>query len=83
VYTEYVQSIFCLANPGEFFVSTNPTFKEVYGDTGQFNTNNDPVYITEVGLYNKFGELIAIAKTSEPIPKNITNFVPFNIELKL
>ncbi len=83
IYSEYVQSVMCIANPNEFYTSNNPTFVEVYGDNGINNTANDPVYITEVGLYNQYGELIAIAKTSEPVPKNKANMVAFNIDLKL
>lgn len=83
IYTEYVQSVMCMAMPNEFYTSNNPTFTEVYGSNGVNNTGNDPVYITEIGLYNQFGELIAIAKTSEPIAKNKANMVAFNIDLKL
>lgn len=83
IYTEFIQSVTCIAEPNEFYISNNPTFIEVYGENGENNINNDPVYITEVGLYNKYGELIAIAKTSEPIPKDKFNIAAFNIKLKL
>jgi hypothetical protein len=83
IYTEFIQSVTCIAEPNEFYISNNPTFVEVYGENGENNINNDPVYITEVGLYNKYGELIAIAKTSEPIPKDKFNIAAFNIKLKL
>jgi hypothetical protein len=83
IYSEYVQSVMCMAMPNEFYTSNNPTFTEVYGTNGVNNTGNDPVYITEIGLYNQYGELIAIAKTSEPIAKNKANMVAFNIDLKL
>jgi len=81
--TEFVQSIMAIAMPNEFYISKNPTFEEVYGVNGVNNITNDPVYITEIGLYNEFGELIAIAKTSEPIAKTKANIVSFNIQLKL
>lgn len=81
--TEFVQSIMAIAMPNEFYISKNPTFEEVYGVNGVNNITSDPVYITEVGLYNEFGELIAIAKTSEPIAKTKANIVSFNIQLKL
>jgi hypothetical protein len=37
------------------------------------NTTNDPVYITEIGLYNQYGEIIAIAKTSSRPVRRIAN----------
>jgi hypothetical protein len=83
IYTEFIQSVTCLAMPNEFYISNNPTFTEVYGPNGENNVNNDPVYITEIGLYNEFGELIAIAKTSEPIPKDKFSIYAFNVQLKL
>ena len=83
IYTEFIQAVTCIAMPNEFFISNNPTFTEVYGQDGVNNVNNDPVYISEIGLYNQYGELIAIAKTSEPIPKDKFNIAAFNINLKL
>lgn len=78
--TEFIQNIYAMAMPNEFYESENPTFLETYIDG---NPNNEPVYITEIGLYNANKELIAIAKTSEPIPKNKFNLVNFEIKLKL
>lgn len=83
IYTEFIQSVTCIASPNEFYISSNPTFIDVYGEEGVNNTNNDPVYITEIGLYNANKELIAIAKTSEPIPKDKFNIVAFTIDLKI
>jgi hypothetical protein len=78
--TEFVQSIYCLAMPNEFYDSNNPTFLDAYADG---NPNNDPVYITEIGIYNANQELIAIGKTSQPIPKTKNNVQQFEIQLKL
>jgi hypothetical protein len=78
--TEFVQNIIAFAMPNEFYESENPTFLETYIDG---NPNNEPVYITEIGLYNANKELIAIAKTSEPIPKNKFNLINFQIQLTL
>ncbi len=78
--TEFVQHITCLALPNEFYTSTNPTFIDVYGNNV---TNSDYVRITEVGLYNAAGILIAIAKTSEPVYKNRAGVVSFDITLKV
>lgn len=80
ILTEYIQRVYAFAMPDEFFQSTNPTFDEAYPNG---NPDNDPVYITEVGLYNQNDELIAIAKTNEPIPKTRFNIASFEIQLKL
>lgn len=75
--TEFVQTIVCTALPNEFFTTTNPTY------TSQMQSNGDPVYITEIGLYNENLELIAIAKPSQPIPKSRTSFFSFTIQIKV
>ena len=80
--TEFIQNIICLALPNEFFTTNNPTFAEAYG-TDPALTADNPVYITEIGLYNSNKELIAIAKPSEPILKDRTNITTFNIQLKV
>ncbi len=78
--TEFIQNVFAFAMMNEFYESENPTFLEVYSDG---NVNNEPVYVTEIGLYNENMELIAIGKTSEPIPKNKFNVITFNVQLKI
>jgi hypothetical protein len=78
--TEFVQNITCFAMPDEFYESENPTYIETYPNG---NPDNNPLYITEIGLYNENKELIAIAKTSEPILKDKFNTLSFNIQLKI
>lgn len=80
VTNEYIQRVYALAMQDEFFQSTNPTFAQAYPNG---NPDNEPVYITEIGLYNENDELIAIAKTNEPIPKTKFNIASFEIQLKL
>jgi len=77
--TEYSQQIVCLALPGEFNGTTNPTFVDSYDES----TTKKPVFITKIGMYNKFGELIAISVLSEPYQKN--NQIPafFSAKLKI
>jgi len=57
-YSEIYQSVNILANRSEFNISNNPTFQ-----TG------DIIRISEVGLYDKGGNLIAIAKPDRHITK--------------
>ena len=45
--------------------------------------NFDSIYVTEVGLYNPLGELIAVAKLSEPVEKNYVNAITFEINLEM
>ena len=77
--TEITQNVMCIAEPNEFFYTTNSTYENSYDP----NITNKPVFITSVGLYNKMGELIGIGKLSEPIKKEKTSIIPFNIKLKL
>lgn len=78
--TEFTQSYTCLALQNEFHESNNPTFALAYP---QGNSNNDNVYVTEVGLYNTLGELIALGKPSRPVPKNKLNVASFRVMLKI
>lgn len=79
VTTEYIQNVTCIAMPNEFYTTNNSTYENAYDE----NTYEKPVFITTIGLYNKFGELVALGKTSEPIKKTKDNIVPFNVKLKL
>jgi hypothetical protein len=79
VTTELTQTFTCMAGIGEFSQTTNPTYSVAYPDAAA----DQPVYITEVGLYNQAGELIAIAKTSEPLLKQANRPVLFTIYLRL
>lgn len=78
-------SVVCLGLPGEFFYTNNPSWDAAKNATEFTNqTNNyDPVYITEVGLYNRKSELIAVAKLSEPVEKNFTNLITFNLDIEV
>ena len=66
----------------EFNYSTNPTFTNTNGVL-KFNsmTNNPKVYITTVGLYNDANELLAVAKLSQPLPKDFTKEALVRIKL--
>lgn len=66
------QNVTCLANRGEFGSSTNTTF-----------TGSDIPRISEVGLYDDLGNLIALAKTDRQLTKNINEFKAFNIKINL
>ena len=66
---------FIRAMPDEFNYSSNPTYVDSSGNivvtSDDINTLEKPFsYITTVGLYGDYDELLAVAKTSRPIEKN-------------
>ena len=76
-------SVICLALPAEFIFSTNPTWNLTYNIQELDNQTNgfEAVQITEIGLYNKNDELIAVAKMDRPVEKNYTNIITFNLDI--
>lgn len=72
VSTNVFQNITCIANRGEFGGSTNPTF-----------SSSDIARISEIGLYDSFGNLIAIGKTDRHITKNVNEIKVFNVKISL
>jgi len=75
---------FCRAKHNQFNFSTNKTFTDPA--TGKIRvkqeTSDSPVaYITTVGLYNSAGELLAVAKLSEPLKKDPTNELNLRVRL--
>jgi hypothetical protein len=77
------QHFFVRATNREFNFSNNPTF--VSGSDGSFREptfEEDPkTYITTVGLYNDANELLAVAKTSQPIAKSFDKEVLIKVKL--
>lgn len=63
--------------PEEFTTTTNPSFADanVKSEVPKVNTT----YITSVGFYNRWGELLLVAKPSHPIRKYLG--VPITIKL--
>jgi hypothetical protein len=72
VSTNVYQSITCIADRGEFGSTTNPTFD--FGDIPR---------ISEIGLFDENGNLIAVAKTDRHITKNINEFLALGIKISL
>jgi len=74
---------FVRATNREFNFSNNPTF--VTGSDGTFRESTfirDPkTYITTVGLYSPENELLAVAKTSQPIAKSFDREILIKIKL--
>jgi len=77
------QHFFVRATNREFNFSNNPTFTS--GSEGVFREpsfETDPkTYITAVGLYNDANELLAVAKSSQPIAKSFDKEVLIKVKL--
>ena len=79
----YTKNFHCNVKSDELNFTLN---KSSYNSTtGEINNNISKdaftPYITSIGLYNDSNELIAVAKTSQPIPKSKFNNTTFNIRL--
>lgn len=72
VSTNVFQNITCIANRGEFGGSTNPTF-----------SSSDTARISEIGLFDNFGNLIAFGKTDRHVTKNVNEIKVFNVKISL
>ncbi len=81
VVTEYEQGYTCIIYPNEFNFTTNPTFDQAYPTFA--SKEGKPVYITELGLYNQYEELIALCKTSRPISKDNQSIISFTVKMKV
>jgi hypothetical protein len=70
VVTSVTQKVTCIADRNEFTTSTNPTF-----------SSGDVPRITEIGLLDDSGNLIAIAKTNRTFNKPSDELVVFNLTI--
>lgn len=76
------QYYFVRAKNGEFNYSTNPSFIDANGNLVFTSMIDNPrTYITTVGLYNAQNELLAVAKLSQPIPKDFTKEALIKVKL--
>lgn len=89
--TEKSLNIVCLASSDEFFKSTNDTAKELMGvepddDFANFKTEDQNLYptiITQLGIHDAEGNLLAICKPTQPVKKYWYDVVSFNIKMRL
>ena len=76
------QHFFVRATNREFNYSNNPTYVNTNGTFAETSFETDPrTYITTVGLLNDSNELIAVAKTSQPIEKSFDKEVLIKVKL--
>jgi hypothetical protein len=85
--TSFKTTAVCLALPKEFYISNNPTWNREKAIAAMDEESGiitfDAIYITEVGMYNALGELIAVSKLSEPYKKTYTNVFNFTIDIEM
>lgn len=79
----YKTSAVCLGLPREFYLSTNPSWDldRNYSEVTNQTFNLDSIYVTQIGLYNIEGDLIAVAKLDRPVEKTYDNILTFNLEI--
>jgi hypothetical protein len=76
------QHFFVRATNREFNYSNNPTYTNSDGTFQETTFETDPqTFITTVGLYNDSNEMIAVAKTSQPIVKSFDKEVLIKVKL--
>lgn len=66
----------------QFNYTTNPSIIDGNGNI-IYNTlvDNPQTYVTTIGLYNDFNELLAVAKLSKPLPKDFTKEATVKVKL--
>ena len=84
-HTVYENEVHCLVKESEYNLSYNPTLVSgsyASGSLKDFVTGSSfHTYATAVGLYNDANELLAIAKTSQPIAKSFDKEVLIKVKL--
>jgi hypothetical protein len=89
--TEKSLNIVCLASSDEFFKSTNDTAKELMSvaansDFANFKTEDQNLYpaiITQLGIHDAEGNLLAVCKPTQPVKKYWYDVVSFNVKIRL
>jgi len=73
---------FARARNYEYNYTTNPSFTDSSGNV-LINSmiDNPTVYITTVGMYNDAGDLLAVAKLSQPVTKDFTKETLVRVKL--
>jgi len=80
---QYIYDYFCRAKANEFNYSQNLTFwsGSQYEIRHSDMQNNPQVYITEVGLYDEAGDLMAIGRLSSALEKNFSSEAIIKVRL--
>lgn len=81
----YTYNVHCKVKDSEMNFTLNPT--AISGSNGDIQSNINTVefepYVTTVGLYNDAGELLAVAKLGQPIPKSSKTDMTFVVKIDI
>jgi len=82
---QYKTTYIALVVPGEFYISTNPTWDVAKNYLEQVNDTNgyDSVSVSEIAMFNAKSEMIAIAKLDQPLEKNYGDLVTFTLDINI
>ena len=76
------QFYFTRARNNEFNYTTNPSFIDNNGNLNfDSMVDNPQTFITTVGLYNDSGDMVAVAKLSQPVTKDFTKEALIRVKL--
>lgn len=85
--TSFLNTCVCIGMPRSFYISNNASWDRTLALSTINNSvgivNLDPVYVSEIGLYNGLGEEIAVAKLSQPVEKNYINVITFYLDIEM
>ena len=72
---QYIYDYFCRAKANEYNLSSNLTFwsGSIYEIRHSDMVTNPQTYISEVGLYDINGDMLAVGRLSSPINKNFSS----------
>ena len=81
----YTLNLKCKVKDSELNFTLNPSAtRDENGNLANNITGSEfRPYVTSVGLYNDYGELIAVAKLNQPIPKSTDTDMTFEIKLDI
>lgn len=84
---QWVLNVLCTLEPEEFYVTQNTTAADLnptVTNNGEYDLSsvNKPVYISEIGLYDSDGDMLAIAKPDRPVEKYRNNPAYFNLKFR-
>ena len=76
------QFYFARARNFEYNYTTNPSFVDNNGNVSNNSFIDNPtVFITTIGLYNNEGDLVAVAKLTQPVTKDFTKEALIRVKL--
>lgn len=79
------ETYFCQIGLEEFNYSNNPTYVSSSNNYLKYDYFRDqPItYITSIGLYNRWGDLVAVGKTKTPVYKDMDTSYVFEVKIRL